>query len=250
MKQRTITISGLETNYYDLGEGKAVVFLHGGAVDALTFKQTILFLSQSYRVIAPDLPCFGQTETPKRIWDFYNYADFIKHFLKELGVDKYSIVGHSMGGGIALHTSLSNPSVEKLVLVSSAGVKVDYSTLRFLYQFFIRKIYTESILSGKPAIVKIQMQGSFRSFRNHLPSFFRVLRIIKKCLRSNTPDLSRVDAKTLILWGDKDELLPVRYAYKLKEGIKNSELKIFNGNHSWCMFHADDFHKELLEFLK
>ena len=250
MNKRYVKIKGLNTGYYDIGAGKVVLFLHGGAVDALTFKDSIIFLSQHFRVIAPDIPCFGESDTPKEVWDFYNYGEFVIEFLSELKIDRYSIVGQSMGGGVGLYTSLNNSNVENLVLVSSAGVKVDYSTLKFLYQFFIRKLFTESILSGKPKIVKTQAQGSFRSFKNHYSSLPRVLRIIKTCLRSNTPELDQVKAQTLILWGDKDELLPVRYAHQLNKGINGSKLKLFKGNHSWCMFHAKEFHKELSEFLK
>ena len=75
------------------------------------------------------------------------------------------------------------------------------------------------------------------------------LKIIKKCLRQETPDLSSIKAKTLILSSTKDEIFPIKHAQELNKGIKNSQLKTFDGNHSWMLFKTNEFKKAIKNFM-
>ena len=119
--------NGLKMVYYTAGQGRPVVFLHGGGGSALTYDNILLKLAQKYLVIAPDIPCFGDSDVPEAVWDLDDYGDYFKTFFEKLDLDDVVVIGHSFGGGVSLAVANQNLRVSKMVLVDSIGYPPDCS---------------------------------------------------------------------------------------------------------------------------
>lgn len=121
-----IDVNGLSTFYIEAGKGKPVILLHGLGATNSSMLTTLLELSRDHRVIAPDLPGFGDSHKPVRSYDAGFYARWLVGFMNELGIDRAHVIGNSMGGRVAVETALAAPErVDRLALLapSSAFIK-------------------------------------------------------------------------------------------------------------------------------
>lgn len=249
LEKNSVLVDGLDCTYYSAGTGDPILFLHGGGADALTFSEHILALTEYGKVYAPDIPSCGETPTPKDIWNFSDYAKFFLQFINELKLKNLTVVGNSWGGGIAVHLALDNQNISKLILANTAGVRVEYSTLKFLFNFGIRKAINDIFMFRSLRDYVNIKNGAKRTLKNHKNDYWRNLKIIKTCLRQETPDLAQITAKTLILASSNDELFPLDHVKILRQKIPNSELKIFKGNHSWMTFRPNEFADAVKDFI-
>ncbi len=123
---RFFSISGIRVNCLIAGEtGPPVLLLHGGGVDSasLSWRNSMPVLARTHRVFAPDWPGYGESDPPPMPCTTEYYAGLLESLLHMLDVPKASLVGISMGGGIALSFTLSSPAaVENLILVSTYGL--------------------------------------------------------------------------------------------------------------------------------
>jgi pimeloyl-ACP methyl ester carboxylesterase len=112
-------LDGLELHYATAGRGPATLLIHGLGGFAESWRHTIDALAPHGRVIAPDLPGFGQSAKPRGAYDLAFFAGAVDGLLRALGVERARLVGHSLGGGIAIAYALAHPSrVERLALLS------------------------------------------------------------------------------------------------------------------------------------
>jgi haloalkane dehalogenase len=102
-------IDGLDIAYRELGEGPAVLLLHGWPTSSYLFKDSMPAIARHHRAIAPDLPGFGASSKPDVRYDFPLFEGVIDGLLDDLGVDEVAIVGHDLGGPIGVHWALRNP---------------------------------------------------------------------------------------------------------------------------------------------
>ncbi len=123
-QDRCIKVSGLNIRYWTVGDkGPGVVLIHGLGGSADIWMHNVQALASQHRLYIPDLPGFGGSDQPGPSFSPFDYAGFLDDFISLLHVDKPSIVGQSLGGGVALLYALRFPEkVNKLVLVDSAGL--------------------------------------------------------------------------------------------------------------------------------
>ena len=123
-KLRTIEVGGHPTRLYDFGEGPPVVVLHGWGGRVESMAPPIACLEPKHRVVAVDLPGFGESPAPSGAWGTNDYARFVSTLLNDLGIERASFVGHSYGAKTSLYLAATEPNlVDKLVLVGSSGLR-------------------------------------------------------------------------------------------------------------------------------
>jgi pimeloyl-ACP methyl ester carboxylesterase len=123
LAHRLLDVRGVPTYVVDAGEGPPVLLIHGYGDTADGWRRVIPGLLEGHRVIAVDVPPFGRSGDPReeRLLDFYK--PFFPELLERLGLERTTVIGHSLGGAIALHLTLQRPElVERLGLVAPAGL--------------------------------------------------------------------------------------------------------------------------------
>jgi pimeloyl-ACP methyl ester carboxylesterase len=223
-------VKEIETNYKIGGGGENFLILHGWNGSSDSWRKIIEILEIKYKVICPDFPGFGKTETPKIPWSLNDFVEWLKEFTEKLNLKEFFLLGHSFGGRVAIKFSIFYPEkVKKLILLNSAGIKPEWG-LKEKIIFQISKI-------GNAIFSK----NHFFRFKDGARNFFyRIARIkdyskakgvmketMKKIVEEDLlPEIPKIQNETLILWGEKDKIIPLKYAFLFKEKIKNSKLEI------------------------
>src|SRR4029453_7765057 len=120
---RWTKVHGHDVAYRQAGEGPLLVMIHGIAGSSGTWGPVMPLLAERYTVIAPDLLGHGESAKPRGDYSLGAYASGVRDLLAVLGHERVTVVGHSLGGGIAMQFAYQFPErVERLVLVSSGGL--------------------------------------------------------------------------------------------------------------------------------
>lgn len=196
-------VQDLRVHYKCIGSGAPVLLIHGSASDWHEWEENVLALAQGFRIYAVDMPGYGLSEPTGEPLTLGWAVSFLQAFMASAGIRKPHIVGHSLGGMVALALALDHPSkVAKLCLVDSAGLG-DVSISGRLWLFLARRLSALTAPSSIPQVVS-------GLYDRMLPQRIRSLR-----------------APTLIVWGARDRYLPVRHARAAHRAIRNSTLIVF-----------------------
>ena len=225
-----IIVDNLAVRYVDMGHEHApvVLFLHGWGVEATTFQNLITELIGGYRLIALDLPGFGQSERPHTAWGVGDYARFVQGFLLKIKVAPNFIVGHSFGGRIAIKMVSQNlASPRKLVLISSAGINLPTTLKRKVLKVVLKagKALT-AVPPLRPVRSTLQRLTASQDYLTAGPLRETFLKIIREDLRQ---DATRIAIPTLLIWGEKDTTTPPKEGEILHQHITGSQLVIIPG---------------------
>lgn len=126
IEHKSIEIHGERLAYYDEGQGEVLLLIHGMAGSSQTWREILPRLAKNYRVIAPDLLGHGQSAKPRTDYSLGAFAVGLRDLLDELEVDSATIVGQSLGGGIAMQFLYQHPDYcQRLILISSGGLGQD-----------------------------------------------------------------------------------------------------------------------------
>lgn len=228
--ERKILIGELEANYKIAGKGKPFLILHGwgGSSDSWIYVQELL-AKESLKTIVPDFPGFGKSKTPKEAWNVDSYVEWLKNFIEKIKINQpFFLLGHSFGGRIAIKFAIKYPEkIKKLILCSSAGIKPEQNFQR-KFLFYLARI-GNYLFSQRP--LRKFKNGARNIFyqmirqRDYLKANGVMKETVKKILDEDLLDfLPKIKNKTLILWGKLDKIVPLKYAYIMKEKIPNSKL--------------------------
>jgi len=268
-----IKVGNLKTRYWALGDkGTVVILIHGLGASADIWRYNVEALAEQHRVYVPDVIGFGRSDKPGPSFSPFDYTRFLDDFLNILRIEGASLIGQSLGGAIALHYALQFPQkVRKLVLVDSAGLgKEVIWTLRLMSIPLVGELVSYPSRKGvelffkfavrDPALVTKDFVDLYYNFFSR-PGFQKfLLKIVRSIinvagareevlapLRNN---LSKITQPTLIIWGERDRVLPLKHAYWGKEKLPNAELKIIEGcGHIPFFERPEEFNKLVLEFL-
>jgi pimeloyl-ACP methyl ester carboxylesterase len=268
-----IKVGQINTRFWALGEeGTTVVLVHGIGASVEDWVFNIHALAEHHRVYAIDLVGFGHSDKPPVEYTASYEAQFVKDFMEAQNIDQANLIGHSMGGGIALQFVTQFPhKVQKLVLVSSAGLGKELylpfrlCTLPLLGEWLTRPsrkgtaqlindaVYDPALVTddwveqGYQLAVQPGAQGPILSA---LRSGCNLRGMRDDVVREVADNLPNITAPTLIIWGQQDGLVPVAYAQAAAQGIPNSRLHIFDRcGHIPQREHADEFNALVLNFL-
>jgi len=209
-----------------------ILILHGWGSCAKNWSQVKELLeNQRYKVFVPDLPGFGENPLLQKPWSIDDYVEWVRDFCEKNELSQIFLLGHSFGGSIAMKYALKFPKdIKKLILVDPAIIRVKNirkETLakiaKILKVFSFLPFYSLARRAFYRFIVKSDYLDTERLMRETRETY---LRVIKEDL---SPRLSDVSVRTLLIWGEKDKVTPLKDAYLIKERIAVAELKILPG---------------------
>jgi pimeloyl-ACP methyl ester carboxylesterase len=228
-REERFDVNGIDTAVFTAGEGDPLVFLHGAGT-AAGF-DTLLPLAERFRLILPNHPGFGASADDPSIDSIHDYKLHYLDLFEQLGLEQVSLVGHSMGGYLAVTLAIEQTHrVRRLVLGSPFGLRVrEHPTVDF---FSIPDEEVPSYLVADMSLfagLPMPPPPEFLADRyRESTSFARIA--WRRPYDVKLPKwLHRVAAPTLVVWGDKDRLIPVEQATTWAELIPGAEVKIIPG---------------------
>jgi len=259
--ERYTEIQGVKICYLEWGTSnpEAMVFIHGLSGNVQNWWDQFEEFRDDYRVVVPDLPGHGKSEKPEDFdYSVPNFANIVIQLMDQLNIQKAHIIGNSMGGAIAGYLAIHYPDrVERLVLSDSAGIK-SIPLLNFVplvTPLSFRLIGTTSAKQYKGISPKqrarAEMSASFRNTREELPYLKALDKALSQLAKIDlTDDLSKIQAKTLLIWGDNDNLVPLSVSKTFLKNIPNSQLYVVKkGTHTPNMNKPKEFNCALQKFL-
>ena len=255
MCSHKIQVNGLDVRYYTAGQGDPLVVIHGGAGDARTWMKNIVALAERYTVYAPDLPGFGDSQPLAGEYYIPELAEFVGSFSDCLELENFHLVGHSLGGGIALNYALESPhKIKKLVLVSSLCLGTEIALWVRLLSLPARSIGTAilAILRGikwlvRALLIPVEFVVPLSFTSVNLGSNITTFKEQTLVLANR---LSEIVMPTLLVWGARDPIVPVRHAYAAAQMIPDCQLRVFEGRgHNVHRDEIREFSKVLTGFL-
>ncbi len=236
LKQKTALIGDHEIAYLEGGRGEAIIMVHGFAANKDNWTRFAKFITPGFRVIALDLPGFGNsTSLEKASYGIAEQAKRLNQFADAMGIQRFHIVGNSMGGYIAAQYAVMFPErVITLGLFNTAGVRSPVSSemakrmsrgepnplIAGSVEEFDRLI--QFVFSTPPDIPGFVKKLLVEEAQNHRAGNERIFKQISSEHEALEPDLPKVKARTLVLWGDQDRVLDVSSALVLKKGLPDS----------------------------
>lgn len=254
-------VYGMKIHYVEAGSGPTVVLLHGlgGSSQNWAFNKDVL--AQKFRVVVPDQLGFGRSDKPFTNYRVATYVDFLDGFLKELKIERASLVGNSLGGWIAAAYTLAHPEkVERLVLVDAAGfappADFDMNTLAGLnpstregMKFLATLIFSNKQLFTSDAAIDLLLKQRLSAGDGYTIQSISQSVARREDMLDNR--LSGIKKATLLIWGRDDGLTPLKeYGERFHKEIKGSELLVFEQcGHVPQIEKAAEFNAALLKFL-
>lgn len=225
-------INDINVNYFTLGDEKsdeALVMLHGWGSNIELFRNCALPVSAKYFVAAPDMPGFGETPEPPSQWCVDDYTDFCIEFIKNLGLKKVILLGHSFGGRVIIKMANRKDlpfTVTKIILVDSAGIK-PVKTAEQLQKEKVLKL-GKKLLSATPKLMeKMQSKVGSADYKAASPLMKKILiNVVNEDLTELLPGIKQ---STLLIWGTLDTATPISDAEKMEQLIPDAGLARIEG---------------------
>jgi pimeloyl-ACP methyl ester carboxylesterase len=251
---RTVILHGHELSYLDSGTGSVVLFIHGILGSHRNWAHLIDRMDDNHRVIVPDLFGHGHSAKPVGDYSLGAHAATLRDLLDRLGIDRVTLVGHSLGGGIAMDFYYLFPErVDRLVLVASGGLGRE-----------VNRVLRSATLPGAEWVLPVIASGWVRA---RAETAGRVLTKVgwrpssditaiwqgftslgdgesRRAFLSTTrsvidpggqtvsahdylPDVLPIP--TLIVWGSRDRMIPAWHAIRAQQSIPDCEVELFEG---------------------
>ena len=224
-----IEVGGHKTRVLDEGQGTPAVVLHGWGGRIESMRPVIDCLRGPFRVIAMDLPGFGESEVPSGVWGTPDYAAYVSDVLGKLGIDKAHFVGHSFGAKTALYLAATRPAVvDKLVLAGSSGLRTPPSFKARAKRAASKGARAADALGppGRKLRQAVYDRIASDDYKQAGPIRPILVKVVNEDL---TPFLKRIRSSTLLVWGTEDEAVPVAHAKTMERSIPDSGLVLFEG---------------------
>jgi 4,5:9,10-diseco-3-hydroxy-5,9,17-trioxoandrosta-1(10),2-diene-4-oate hydrolase len=267
-------VGGAEISYADLGSGEpAVLLVHGLGAQWRVWLPTIGPISKRRRVIAADLPGFGNSPLPPRRVSVAGFADALEELCEGLGLGPVVAVGNSLGGAVSAQLALAHPErVERLVLVNAVGIVPSFMEWARTLPF----IWAGAVFGGQVSGARRQIASRARLRKAalwrvvHRPELLDADLVYHGVLHPPGPGardglaagiehltpewqdrLRRIACPTLVIWGEDDQLLPMRHAEEWIRRIPNSRLITFERTgHIPMVEQPEQFNAALLDFIE
>jgi pimeloyl-ACP methyl ester carboxylesterase len=250
----TRMIHGYRRAFRIAGGGPAVLLLHGIGDDSVTWRDILPDLARDHLVIAPDLLGHGASDKPRGDYSVGGFANGLRDLLSVLDVERVTLVGHSLGGGVAMQFAYQYPEwCERLVLVGAGGVAHDVHPLfralslpgapaavaalrlapvRWQLQMALQLLHRLGTAPGADAEDVLRIASGLPD-RRARSAFVRALRTVVDGHGQVATMLDRSylmeSMPAMLVWGTRDAVVPVRHARLAHAAMPGSILEIFEG---------------------
>ena len=254
LELRHARIHGHDVRYRMAGEGPVILLIHGMAGSSRTWLEVMKILARDYTVVAPDLLGHGESAKPLGDYSLGAYASGLRDLLVgTLGIESATLVGQSLGGGVAMQLAYQHPELcERLALVASGGLGREVSwVLRALAlpgaEYVIPPLFPRAARRAGDKLVRFFQERGVRAPHvaemwqayaslTETPNRRAFIRTVRAVIDPGGQTVSARDrlylaaaVPTLIVWGDQDDIIPVTHARAAHELMPKSRLEIFEG---------------------
>jgi pimeloyl-ACP methyl ester carboxylesterase len=275
-RARTVRALELETFYLEAGTGPPVVLLHGLGATNASMLPTLADLSHDHRVLAPDLPGFGDSAKPVQSYDPAFYARWLMAFLDAVGAPRAVVVGNSMGGRIAIELALQAPErVDRLVLFAPSMAFKRFREATTLVRLVASEIAAMPMVVPRPLVLAAlrlmfarperlrdawyaaaadEFVRVFATARGRMAFFSAARQIYLEEAHGEHGFWERLSALTtpaLFIWGERDQLVPSRFAPHVEAALPGARSVVFEDcGHVPQFEHPGRTHQLVREFLE
>ena len=248
-----LDLHGDRVAYREAGTGEALLMIHGMGGSSATWKAVMPELSKRYRVVAPDLLGHGQSAKPRADYSLGAFAAWLRDLLDALGISRATVVGHSLGGGVAMQFIYQHRDYcKRLVLISSGGLGPDLSwILRMLSAPGVELVLP--VVAPRPVVnigarlgswltsagIRSPQAGEIWNRYSSLSdgqtrqAFLRTLRSVvdhrgQAVSATNKLHLS-AGIPLQLIWGEKDRIIPVAHGCATHAAVPGSRLEVIPG---------------------
>jgi pimeloyl-ACP methyl ester carboxylesterase len=221
-----ITYQGIKLHYTVSGEGYPLMLLHGWGCSTEIWQRVLPFLEERFRVINVDFAGFGQSEEPTEVWGVEEYTRSVEALAKAEGIENPILIGHSFGGRVSIVYASRNKT-QKVILVDAAGVKPrrSLSYYRKVYTFKLLKRILPLVVGRKRAETMIEARRSKAGSSDYNQATPMMRAILSKCVNEDLCHLMpKIEAPTLLFWGEKDTATPLADAKRMEKLIPDAGL--------------------------
>lgn len=266
---KTIDLDGKQTHYLERGEGEPLILLHGFFYDSFMWASNIDALAKHFHVYALDLWGFGYSTRQPLDYSYALYAAQVLAFMNKLGISKASLMGQSMGGGVAIKLAVDHPErVDKLILVDAAGmpnrlplsgklVKTFPAIGRFMYGLNTDAIRKQGLadyfILDKAMISQTYFDDvtRFHKIEGTTDVFASILqRDFFYTLHDEIEQLGRMGKRILIVWGKEDKGNPLELGYGMRTLLPGSTMIVMeHTRHVPNSERPEEFNRYAIDFL-
>ncbi len=247
-------LHGHRVAYRCAGSGPVIVLVHGITSTSATWERVMPYLAERFTVIAPDLLGHGESAKPRGDYSLGAYATGIRDLLLMLGHERATVVGHSLGGGIAMQLAYQFPHLcERLVLVASGGLGKEVNPfLRLISapgsEYVLPLVLTRRLhdvaasvgrtlgklgLRGDPLMTEVWDSYTRLTDARAQRAFVHTIRAVIDVAGQRVSARDRLylarAMPSMIVWGDRDGVIPVEHARVAHELMPGSRLEIVEG---------------------
>ncbi len=235
---KTAELKSATIEYLELGKGPVLLFLHGALASYRIYTPLAKMLSKYYHVYMPTFPGHGKSKVKQGSISLDYYTEVVKEFMNELKLKPAGIVGHSMGGAVAINLLAKNPKLtKKLVLIDSAGIPYKNFVWQTVRGWFAQYgEYSHSKLQKKGFDYILPWDTRHMLFRPLVG--LKIGRLLTKLdLRK---EMQKLDIPTLVIWGAEDSHFPLDNGKQINGLIRNSQLEtVTPAEHNWLIYQSE-----------
>lgn len=242
---KLINLDGHQTHYLESGEGEPVILLHGFGSDSYSWHNNMNALAAKFKVYAMDLWGCGYSTRELLDFGYPLYVNQLRCFMDALGIERASLIGQSMGGGIAIKFATEyRDRVKAIILVCASGMPHKYLPVQQILALpgvgelalslptdFVRKLIIKRLYLYQKEVSQEYFDGLTWSqkIKGSNESFLKIIRLkFFHTLENEIQQLGEMGVPTLITWGRHDRSIPLRRGQEMHRILKGSELDVFD----------------------
>ncbi|GAA0326252.1 alpha/beta hydrolase [Bacillus carboniphilus] len=246
---------------------ETIVLIHGFLSSSFSFRHLIPLIKQDYSVLSVDVPPFGKSgKSISFTYSYENMAKTILHLLEELDIDQATVMGHSMGGQIALNIAYLNPVGVKgaVLLCSSSYLKKAKLHLKmssyipFFHHYVKLYLSRSGVRKNLQNVVYNAEMINDEMLFGYLQPFLddEIFKALTRMIRHREGDLppeklQKITTPSLLIWGEHDRVVPLHIGKRLNKDLQNSHLVILNdAGHLVPEEKPEEVHRHMSNFIQ